>query len=106
MTSLPDTRDLVTLCDHYCQATGRSESRVADVIAMNPYLFQRLRANKGCTVRTYSQAIQWFSDHWPADAEWPAQILRPQPTPVEPVEPEAVEEAPAGAGGQVEEPVA
>ena len=86
MESIPNTAWLVTLCDIYCRATGRSESRVADVVATNPYLFLRLRADKGCTVKTYNRVLQWFSNHWPEGAEWPADISRPEPTVAEPVE--------------------
>ena len=28
--------------------------------------------------------MQWFSDHWPADAPWPQDIPRPAPTPDSP----------------------
>ena len=24
--------------------------------------------------------IQWFSDHWPPELEWPSDIARPLPT--------------------------
>ena len=42
-------------------------------------LFQRLAAGASCTLRTLAKAIQWLSDHWPADAEWPPDIPRPSP---------------------------
>ncbi len=28
-------------------------------------------------VRTKVRILQWFSDHWPADLEWPPDISRP-----------------------------
>ena len=30
--------------------------------------------------RRLRAAFQWFSDHWPVDAEWPADIPRPMPS--------------------------
>lgn len=30
--------------------------------------------------RTADRAFQWFSDHWPADLEWPSDVPRPSPT--------------------------
>ena len=38
------------------------------------------RNRKGCTIETYSRALQWFSDHWPADLPWPEDIPRPKPS--------------------------
>lgn len=53
--------------------------------------FERLETGKTLTLRKYDEAMQWFSDHWPAGADWPAGVPRPEPRPVE-------AESPAGAG--------
>ena len=74
------TADLQSLCRSYCEETGRSEARVADLAATNPYLFKRLHAGKGCTVKTYNRVLQWFSDHWPPHLPWPEDISRPEPS--------------------------
>lgn len=29
------------------------------------------------TLRRADRALQWFSDHWPDGAEWPASVPRP-----------------------------
>jgi hypothetical protein len=40
--------------------------------------FTRLKDNRtSFTARKYDEIIQWFSDHWPADLEWPQGVLRP-----------------------------
>ena len=40
--------------------------------------FTRLKDNRtSFTARKYDEIIQWFSDHWPADLEWPTGVLRP-----------------------------
>lgn len=31
----------------------------------------------GCHIRTAERLMSWFSDHWPADLEWPRDIPRP-----------------------------
>ncbi len=80
MKSLPDTADLQVICDHYRAAAGRSEARISDLACANPYLFKRLRANKGCTIATYNRVVSWFSDNWPDGLQWPADIPRPLPT--------------------------
>ena len=48
-------------------------------------LFHRIAEGKGVTLATYNRALQWFSDHWPADLLWPADIERPEPGPDSPV---------------------
>ena len=78
MKSLPDIADLQILCGLYRNATGRSESRISDLACANPYLFKRLRANKGCTIATYNRVLTWFSNHWPEEVQWPGDIPRPQ----------------------------
>ena len=79
MKALPGTADLQVICGLYRNATGRSEARISDLACANPYLFKRLRASKGCTIATYNRVLAWFSDHWPASVQWPAEIPRPQP---------------------------
>ncbi len=81
MKAVPDTVSLLALCSAYCAATGRSESRVSDLATGNPYFFKRLRAEMGCTVKTYGRVVHWFSDHWPPSVEWPSDIPRPEPRP-------------------------
>ncbi|WP_323763295.1 MULTISPECIES: hypothetical protein [Roseobacteraceae] len=70
--------NLVTLVDTYRSAVNRSEATVSNkVTGSHARLFQRARANLGCTLKTYTEALQWFSDNWPADLEWPQGIERP-----------------------------
>lgn len=33
-----------------------------------------------CRTRTAERLLQWFSDNWESDLEWPAHIERPTPT--------------------------
>ncbi|WP_146193168.1 hypothetical protein [Maritimibacter sp. 55A14] len=47
-------------------------------IVGNARLFQRLRDGHGTTIRTYNKVLQWFSDHWPEDLDWPSDIPRPR----------------------------
>ena len=99
MKSLPDTAHLQIICSLYRDATGRSESRISDLACANPYLFKRLRANRGCTIATYNRVLTWFSDHWPEGVEWPADIPRPWASAIAefPVDERAVADRPAAA---------
>ena len=69
--------------------------------------FDRLAVGR-VTVRRVEQAAWRLSEMWPEHLPWPAAIPRPPVTPPEPEEvaPAEDEAAPAGADGQVEEPVA
>ena len=89
---------LVTLAEIYASRKGVSLWRVGHLAANRGSFFVDLKSGKRhCQTDTYERVLQWFTDDWPNDLAWPSHIPRPQPTPVEPVEPEAVE---------VEKPVA
>jgi len=62
-----------TLATH----VGRSEVTVARWCGVHTRLFLRLKSGKGCRVDTYNAALKAFSDNWPSDLEWPADIPRP-----------------------------
>ncbi len=57
---------------------GRKEATVSNWCVGHARLFQRMRAQKGCTVETLHNVLQWFSDNWPAELEWPTDIQRPK----------------------------
>jgi hypothetical protein len=36
-----------------------------------------MKPKADCRTRTAARLLQWFSDHWPSDLEWPRSIPRP-----------------------------
>ncbi|WP_126975544.1 hypothetical protein [Frigidibacter oleivorans] len=42
--------------------------------------FKGLKEGGDCRTATAARLMQWFSDHWPADLDWPRDIPRPQKT--------------------------
>ena len=72
---------LFTLADAYCKATGLAEGTVSDRVLKGGNRLRDLRADGDIGVRRLQKAIEWFSDHWPAGAEWPADIPRPVASP-------------------------
>ena len=99
--------DLISIGERYAAFRQLSLARIGVLSAKDGKFFSRLKAGKTCTLRTARNVDQWFSDHWPSDLEWPADIHRPPVTPPEPEEtPAGDEAAPAGVDKQVEEPVA
>jgi len=49
------------------------------MVANDSPFFARLREdNKSSfTARKYDEIMRWFSDHWPAGADWPRSVPRP-----------------------------
>ena len=79
--SIPRELDLLDLCDRYRSDVDLSESRIGQLCAGNPVFLARLRTGASCTIRLYTRALQWFSDHWPPHLEWPPDVPRPAPSP-------------------------
>ena len=68
---------IITLASLFAVHSGRSEATISNLCVGHARLFSRLRNGHGCTVRTADQALQWFSDNWPSDLEWPRSVPRP-----------------------------
>lgn len=41
-----------------------------------------LEYGKDIQIRRFEKTMQWFSDHWPENAVWPADVERPAPVEV------------------------
>lgn len=73
-----NTMHLVELADRYAAHLGRSRSTVSTYAANDGKYFTRLEDGGNCTIRRANLLLQWFSDRWPDDLEWPAAIDRPK----------------------------
>lgn len=80
MTSIDS---LMTLVDTFCAATGLAEATLSTRVMKDGKRLEAIRAGKDIGTRRLAEAIQWFSDNWPEDAEWPCSIVRPAPAPRE-----------------------
>lgn len=77
MNALNET--LVTLALHYARWRGVSLWRVGHLAANRGSFFVDLRdGRRHCQTNTYTRVLQWFSDNWPTDLEWPTSTPRPQ----------------------------
>lgn len=70
---------LLRLVDAYRVARGISDARVSTLVFNDGQRIDDLRSGKDIGTRRLSRAIQWFSDNWPPDAAWPADVPRPAP---------------------------
>lgn len=72
---------ILALADAYGAARGVKDATVSTLVFADGKRIQAIRDGRDLGVRTAMKAFQWFSDHWPADVEWPDGIDRPAPAP-------------------------
>lgn len=75
-----DTRmQIDLLCVSMARHVGRAETTVIRWASGSGDTLKRLRGGKPFTDVRMVKIIQWFSDHWPNDLEWPGKFPRPKP---------------------------
>ena len=76
---------LFALSKAYAASSGLAESTISERVLKGGNRLRDLREDKtDIGIRRLGQAIQWFSDHWPDGAVWPADVPRPGPTLADP----------------------
>lgn len=70
-------QQMLRLIDVFAAARGISTSRVTTIVFNSGAMYQRLSAGADITVGRIERAMQWFSDNWPDDLDWPDGIARP-----------------------------
>lgn len=74
---LPET--ILRLIDIMASHSRYSPGTIGRWAAGSGDFTPRLRRGHDVTTRRAERVVQWLSDHWPADAEWPDDIPRPEP---------------------------
>lgn len=70
--------NLLRCAKTYAEARKLKLPTLARLAAGDWRFFSNLEADdKTFTARKYDEVIQWFSDNWPVDADWPAELTRP-----------------------------
>ncbi|WP_170563070.1 hypothetical protein [Ruegeria atlantica] len=67
----------------YADAKSLSVASVGRYSIGDVNLVDRLKTGR-ITIRRVNRVIQWLSNHWPSDLDWPPDIPRPDPTPDSP----------------------
>jgi hypothetical protein len=72
--------EVLAVADAFACAKDLSEARVSTIVFNDGQRLRRVR-EEGADLRsrTIDNAIQWFSDNWPAHTPWPKGVKRPQP---------------------------
>ena len=93
---------IIELVQVYADARHLHVSTVGRQCSGDSRLLRRLQGGGAVSPRVHARILQWFSDHWPAGAEWPSDIPRPAPAPDSPAA-EAAASAPAASVSQAPE---
>lgn len=81
-------KQLIAVTDVYGSALGIGRKRVSTIVLNRGATLDLVAEGKADVgTKTLERAMQWLSDNWPSDAEWPEGVERPVPEP----SPEAAE---------------
>jgi len=67
----------LALIDIYRTSTGLAEATVSSRLFNDGKRIASIRDGSDIGVRRLSTAMNWISDNWPPDANWPDHIQRP-----------------------------
>ena len=73
----PET--IMHLCDIWAAHADLRPATICRWATGDGGMYTRLARGCTITVRRAARTLQWFSDHWPIDLAWPADIPRPEP---------------------------
>lgn len=72
---------ILKLATAYAGHTGLTLSTISTYAAEDgKWLTNLQKPEVSCTLRKAERVLQWFSNNWHADLEWPRGIARPAPT--------------------------
>ncbi len=81
---------ILKLAKLYGDHCGLAPATVSTYAANDGKLFKKLAEGRAsCTLKRVERLVQWFSENWPEDLEWPADAPRPAPSNQSPQEKEA-----------------
>ena len=75
-----NAESIMRLCEIYATRQGLALSTVSTYAAEAGDFYARLKRGHDLTTRRAARVVQWFSDRWPVDLEWPPDIPRPVPS--------------------------
>ena len=71
---------LPRICTIFADHTQRRLSTVSRLATGSGETIARLESGRTITIRRAARALQYLSDHWPDDREWPVEVSRPPPS--------------------------
>ena len=70
-------QDILRLANRYATARHIATSTLAREATGSSTWFERCVTGR-VTIRSATAVVQWLSDHWPKELEWPVDIVRPE----------------------------
>ena len=70
-------QDILRLANRYATARHIATSTLAREATGSSTWFERCVTGR-VTIRSATAVVQWLSDHWPTELEWPVDIVRPE----------------------------
>lgn len=67
------------LVERYCSAAGCAEATLSTRMLGDGKRLSAIRSGSDIGVRRLAEAVAWLSRNWPADLDWPADVVRPEP---------------------------
>jgi hypothetical protein len=71
------TQSLLKLTDAYCEAVGRSRSRLATILFNDGKKLDLIAGGADLTTGSYERAMHWLDENWPEGTPWPKGVDRP-----------------------------
>lgn len=79
MSTLNHASDVLTLAERFAKASGVKLVTVSSRVFNDSKKLAAIRdSGADLTLERFNSAIRWFSDNWPADLDWPSDVVRPQ----------------------------
>ena len=70
---------LLHVADAYARAVGLSRSRISTIVLNRGATLDAIASGSAdVTTGTFEKAMDWFSENWPANVEWPGEVARPK----------------------------
>lgn len=79
-----NSESILRLAAEFQRARNLTLSTVSTYATGSGDQLGRLQRGRDITTRRAASIVQWFSDNWPDDLAWPADVPRPAPSPDSP----------------------
>lgn len=77
---------LLLVADAFCEKTGIGRQRLSTLTLGAGHRLETIAGGRDLNTGTFERAMQWLSDNWPPDTDWPAGVARPEPKAAEAAE--------------------
>lgn len=73
-----NAQHLIRIAEEYARCSQLEEKTVSSRVFQDSKKLGAIRSGSDITIGRFNAALNWFSDNWPEDADWPEGIVRPR----------------------------